>query len=80
MKKKTEEPAKFPENTLGLIQTDMGKWLFNYLKENLTIDVDCYENWGYYENGEVSVAVNLYLTNPETGNKELIGSSTGTAR
>lgn len=86
MKKKksepaTVEPAKFegPLDKVTNLCDVTRKVLFDYLKENLTIDVDCCENWGYYENGEVSVTVNLYLKNPETGNNELVSSSTGNA-
>lgn len=79
-KKITEEPEQKPAEygPLGLMQTHMDKWLFNYLKENLTIEVDCHENWGYYENGNVSVTVSLYLKDPE-GKNQLISQTSATA-
>ena len=74
-KKKYSTPD-FPENTLAKV--DFRKLIYDFLKENLTIDVDVYESWGYYENGP-SVTVKLCLNNPETGESELISSSTGNA-
>ena len=80
MKKKTEETPELRSVSKAISFDQVAqKVVFNYLKENLTIDVDCSENWGYYENGEVSVTVNLYLKNPETGNNELVCSATGNA-
>jgi len=53
--------------------------VFDYLRENLRIGIDCSSSWGYYENGEVNVTVSLYLRNPETGVEELISSDSSTA-
>jgi hypothetical protein len=45
---------------------------FNYLKENVIIQVRAQQSWGYHEDGSLEVGVTLLAKNPETGKHEVI--------
>lgn len=49
--------------------------IFNYLRDNLSIDINVSHEYSYeysYENKIATIQINLLLLNPETGKTETI--------
>lgn len=52
--------------------------IFDFLKKNLTVNVDADSYGRNYETpGGITVNVSLWLTNPATGKPEAIGNGSG---